>query len=208
MTSVVDTLKPRYSELTTYLAALTCVVLAFAYPDFGILLSDLFSGAGADDADVALAVISLTGIAAVGFVLSVLHVFTKRTKEPWERTCMGVFALGANGLAGMLSGIEMFSSHSPSCAFFPIWNIATGASLLYQIGLNRFEVTQEDATPVEVAAASLVLLVAYALSAQALRLSWAATFSICMFYSSVFVFILCQVRRLLRSLGLSHYPRR
>ncbi len=200
--SVIEALRPRYSELTTYLTALTCVLLAFTYPELGPFLGHILSGAGSEELDVALAAIILVGIAAVGFVLSILHVSTKRKKAPWERTCMGVFAAGANGLAGILAGIEMLSSRSTVLTFFPLWNIAVGASLLYQIGLNRVEVTDEDAGPLHVLGASIVLLIVFAICALVWRLSWALTFSICMFYSSIFVLFVSQVTRLLRSRGI------
>ena len=199
---VINVLKPRYSELTTYLTALTCLLLAFTYPELGPFLTHVLSGAGSEELDVALAAITLIAIAAVGFVLSIVHVLTKRTKAPWERTCMGVFAAGANGLAGILAGIEMLSSGSPLLTFFPLWNIAVGASLLYQIGLNSIEVTDEDAPPLQVMGASIVLLVVFGMAAMIWRLTWAMTFSVCMFYSSVFVLLVTQVMRLVRATGI------
>ena len=201
LANAMDALKPRYSELSIFLTAITCVLVAFTYPEFGLLYLDmLFGEEGARFAGVSLA---LGLIATVGFILSMVHVMTKRKKTELEKTCMGVFAMVANGFAGILSGIEILSSQSSILLFFPVWNIAVGTALLYQIGLNRFEVVDEDATPFMILGATIILLIVFVVSGLGFRLSWAMRFSICMFYSSAIVFLIARISSFFHSQSLA-----
>ena len=136
-------MKPKYNELTTYLAALTCLILLFAHEDFRQTYADILSGGGAyEEAFMTFVIFGL--VATVGFFLSVFHIFTERKKSYFEKTCMGIFVMGANGLAGIFAGIEMLPLRWSLLALFPVWNILMGIILLYQIGLEKFDVTDEN----------------------------------------------------------------
>jgi hypothetical protein len=103
---------------------------------------------------------------------------------------MGVFILGANGFAGIAAGVEMLPSRWSILAVIPIWNILVGIILLYQIGLQKFDVNDENVSLIEVEVTSIILLTVFAVTNFRFHLMWATTFSICIFCSSVlFLFI-------------------
>ena len=72
---------------------------------------------------------------------------------------------------------------------FPIWNIVMGMVMFYQIREREFEVTDENVSLLEVSGASIVLLIVFAANI-AFHLTWAMTFSTCMFYASSLIFLL------------------
>jgi hypothetical protein len=179
-------MKPVYNELSTYLTALTCIVIFFTYPDFRLYLSGMKNNFSTSEDIVTFYALGL--IALVGFILSIIHVFVKRDKSLFEKFCMGVFAIGANALASIEAGIETINSGGSILVIFPIWNIVIGIIMIIQIRYGIFEVTDENASLQEVSGASVILLLIFALVSITFRLSWAMTFSICMFYSSSIFF--------------------
>ncbi len=181
-------LKPKYNELTTYLTALTCVILFFTHPEFRRLYFEILSGAGADRASLAFFALGL--LATLGFFLSIMHVFTKRTKTDFEKTCMTAFVMGANGFAGIAAGVEMLPARWSLLALFPIWNICMGVLLLYQIGVAKDPITDENASPWEVFTGSIILVFVFVLTNSQFHLTWAMIFSICMFYSTTLIFLI------------------
>ncbi len=174
--------KPVYNELSAYLTALTCVVLFFSHPDFRQYLFSALDNTTGEGGPIPFLV--LGSFAIMGFALSIFHVFTDRTKSSFEKYCMGAFAIGANALASIEGGIETIRSGGSILVLFPIWNIIIGIVMIFQIRYNKFEVTDENASLLEVSWASLALLIVFAITNLALHVSWAMTFSICMFYSS------------------------
>jgi hypothetical protein len=183
-----ESIKPKYNELTAYLTALTCVVLFLSHPDFRQAYFEIITGAGAGRASIAFLALGL--IAALGFLLSIIHVFTSRYKSPFEKTCMGVFVMGANGVAGFAAGIELLPSNWSILMLIPLWNIFMGAFLLYQIGVMEYAITDENASLYQVIYASIILLVVFAITYVRFHLTWAMTFSICMFYSTTVIFLI------------------
>jgi membrane-anchored glycerophosphoryl diester phosphodiesterase (GDPDase) len=186
--NVVEQLKPKYDEITAYLTALTCVVLFVVYPEFRQTYFEILSGAGADRASIAFMALAL--IATIGLFLSFAHVFMKHKKSWFEKTCIGAFIMGTNSFAGIVAGIEMLPSRWSILIIIPIWNILMGIWLLYQLGLNKFTVSDQDTTWTEVLFASITLLIVFGVTDFGFHLSWAIAFSICVFYSStVFYFV-------------------
>jgi hypothetical protein len=169
---------PKFNELILYLNALICFILFFVHPEFRSIYFDILSGGKAGKAGLGFIAIGI--LATLGLFLSVYHVLAKRKKTDFEKLCMGVFILCVNGLAGIISGIETITSQPLSMVFFPLWNITSGAFLLYQIGLQRFDVTDDNASPLEVICGSILLLTIYFILTTIPNLSWAMTFSICM----------------------------
>jgi hypothetical protein len=194
---VLGQMKPKYDELTAFLSALTCIVLTFSHSDFRQAYLEILTGGGAPN-KAAFAFVVLGFIATLGFIASIIHVFTERKKTIIEKTCMGIFVMAANGFAGISAGIEILPSRWSLLALFPIWNIVMGVMLLYQIGLVRFEVTDWNASFLEVIVGTIALFIVFALLDFGLRLSWALTFSICMFYSSTIVLFATLVINLVR----------
>jgi len=184
-------MKPKYHELTTYLTALACAILFFVYPEFRAIYFEILSGAGADRAS--LAIMALGVIASIGFFLSFLHVFIKRKKSWFEKMCMGAFIMGANGFAGIVAGVEMLPSRSSILVIIPVWNILMGIILLYEMGLSKFDITDENASPLQVLGASITLFVVFGLVDFGFHLTWAMALSICLFYSSTIVFFVTWI---------------
>jgi len=61
--------------------------------------------------------------------------------------------------------------------------------LLFQMGLQKFVVSDENASFLEVFITTVILFVILLSTDLWLHLSWAATLSICIFYSTFIVFI-------------------
>jgi hypothetical protein len=61
------------------------------------------------------------------------------------------------------------------------------------MGMQRYEVSDDDASFVEVIVTTVILVIVLLLSDLYLRLSWAMTLSICIFYSTSIVFIITWV---------------
>jgi membrane protein insertase Oxa1/YidC/SpoIIIJ len=116
---------------------------------------------------------------------------------------MGAFAIGATAIAGIEAGIEELNSGGSILVFFPIWNILMGIIMLFQIRLEKFEITDENASFWEVSVGSMILVIVFAITNFAFHLSWAMAFSICMFYSTSLMFLLTWIikRRNLRPLA-------
>jgi hypothetical protein len=174
-------MKPKYNELATYLTALTCIVLFFTHSDFRLVYWEILSGAEADKASIAFTALGI--MAFIGFVFSVIHVFTERKKSDFEKTCMTVFVMGANGLAGVAAGIELMPLRWSIWVLFPVWNIIMGVMLLYQIGFTDNVITDDNAAPLDVVIASIAFIFVFAIANFWFRLSWAMAFSFCMFFS-------------------------
>jgi hypothetical protein len=181
-------LVPKYHELTTFLTALTCLVLFLAYPDFRQIYFSILAGGNSPYWEAAAALLALGLIVTMGFIFSFYHIVTKSRKTMAQMLSMGAFTLAANGMAGIYAGSEVFPSHFSVRMIFPLFNILMGVLQLYQIGLVRFEVTDENASFLEVFFASLLFGGLFILSYYQLHLSWAMTFSVCMFYSSTVVY--------------------
>ncbi len=103
---------------------------------------------------------------------------------------MGAFVIGANALAGIMAGVDEINSGRSILVLFPIWNIIMGIVKFYQIRDRKFEVTDENVPLLEVSGASIVLLIVFAAANIAFHLTWAMTFSICMFYASSLIFLI------------------
>jgi hypothetical protein len=187
LNNIAKQMKPRYDETTAYLTALACAVLFFVHPEFRETYFEILSGAGAANKAI-LAFTALGLIATIGFFLSFLHVFIKRKKSPFEQICIGTFIMGANGFAGITAGIEMLSSRWSIATIIPIWNIFMGTLLLYQLGLNKFEISDRNSSVLEVLIASITLIIVFVITDYGFHLSWAMALSVCVFYSSTIFF--------------------
>jgi hypothetical protein len=189
LNNIAKQMKPKYDETTAYLTALACTVLFFVHPEFRKIYFEFLSGAGAVN-KASLAFIAMGLIATIGFFLSFLHVFISRKKLPFEQICIGTFIMGANGFAGIMAGIEMLSSRWSIAAIIPIWNIFMGILLLYQLGLNKFDISNRNSSISEVFIASIPLIIVFAITDYDFHLSWAMALSVCVFYSSTIFFFI------------------
>jgi hypothetical protein len=197
LNNIARQMKPKYDETTAYLTALACAMLFFVHPGFREIYFEILSGAGAAN-KASLAFIALGLMATIGFFLSFLHVFISRKKSPFEQICIGTFIMGANGFAGIMAGIEMLSSRWSIAAIIPIWNIFMGILLLYQLGLNKFDISDRNSPISEVLIASITLISVFAITNYGFHLSWAVALSVCVFYSSTIFFFIMWVFNLVR----------
>lgn len=185
-------MKPKYHELTAYLTALTCAFMFIIHPEFRQIYFELLNGADAGRAMPGI--MFLTLIATLGFFFSLGEVFLKRKKRELEKISMGAFFLGANAFAGIAAGIEMLPSQWSWAVIIPLLNILMGVVLVYQIGLQKFDISDENASLKDVVIASLSLLGVFAITNYGFGLTWTATFSICMLYSSTILFLVSSAR--------------
>ncbi len=130
--------------------------------------------------------IPLAAMAIFGGALSLFNVFVRRPKEPWEKTAMSGLAMGANGTAGVAAGMEVLPRGFTLVAIIPLWNVVTGALLLYQMGAaSEDALTDEDATLKQVGVATGWLVGVFAISEWILGLTWSMTFSVCTAFASI-----------------------
>lgn len=173
-------LKPVYDELQTYILTLICAILLITHMD----VRAVFGNAHKMDL---FAIISMAGLAMLGGALSIFNVLIRRPKASWEKTAMATLAMGANGTAGLVGGMEVLPRGLTIAAIAPLWNIVTGALLLYQLGLVPSEelISDEDATLRQVAVATGWLLGVFAVCEWYLELTWPMTFSISVAFASI-----------------------
>jgi hypothetical protein len=176
-------LKPQYHELLTYQSAIICILLLIAYPELRLTYEKIIHE------NIGAWVIAMSLIGVMGMIFSIWHVFTQRKKSNLENQWMGAFAMSVNGLAGIAAGIEIFPARWSIMTVFPIWNILSGAILLYQMGFVENVVTDDNASLMEVAIATISLLLVFVIAKYGIHLTWAMTFSVCMFYSSIITFV-------------------
>jgi len=68
------------------------------------------------------------------------------------------------------------------------WNILMSIVLLMQMGSQKYEISDDEASFAEVIVTTVILVVILLVSDLYLCLSWAMTLSICIFYSTLIVF--------------------
>ena len=178
-------LKPRFHETTMYLIALSFCWLFLFHPEIRHGLFMYFSGFES----MSPLFIAQGLVVTAGLLLSLIHVFIKRKKLALEKAVMGWFVLGTSGVTSFFVGIEMLASRSSIMMILVAWNILMCILLLLQMGGQKYDISDEDASLVEVFVTTVILLVILLLADLYLRLSWAMTLSICIFYSTFIVLI-------------------
>ncbi len=130
--------------------------------------------------------IPIAAFAIFGGALSLFNVLARRPKEPWEKTAMAGLAMGANGTAGVAAGMEVLPRGFTLVAIIPLWNIVTGAQLLYQMGAaSEDALTDEDATLKQVGVATGWLVGVFAICEWGLDLTWPMTFSVSTAFATI-----------------------
>jgi hypothetical protein len=178
-------IKPTFHELSMYLIALSFCWLLFFHPEFRQGFYMFFSGF--ESMSPLFLALGLT--ATGGIFLSLVHAFIKRKKSAPEKAIMGWFVLGTSGVTSFFLGAEALHSRSSIMIILAIWNILMSVFLLLQMGSQKFNVSDEDASFVEVFLTTVILVVILFLADSYLRLSWAVILSISIFYSTFIVFI-------------------
>jgi len=183
--SLFPQVRPKLHEVSAYLIALSfCWVFLFHNElRQGFIL--FFSGFGSFS-PFFLAL----GLAFVaGLLLSLAHPFMSRKKTPLEKGLMVWFVMGLSGVVSFFIGIELLSFRSSNFMVLPIWNIIMSVLLLIQMGRQKYDMSDEDASFLEIFGTTIVLVVILLLTDFYLRLSWAMTLSVCIFYSTTILYL-------------------
>src|SRR6266498_4117290 len=183
--SLTQQMKPRFHEISTYLIALSFCWLLIFHPELRYGYYMLFTGFET----MSPFFLALGLIVTVGLVLSLIHAFIKRKKLAIEKALMGWSILGISGVASFLVGAEMLPSRSSIVTILVTWNILMSVVLLMQMGSQKYEISDDEASFAEVIVTTVVLMAVLVISDLYLHLSWAMTLSICIFYSTSIVFI-------------------
>ncbi len=178
-------MKPRFHEISIYLIALSFCWLFLFHPELRQGYFMFFSGFESMSPYFVVLGLTVTG----GLLLSLVHVFIKRKKLGFEKAIMGWFVLGTSGVTNFFVGVEMLTSRSSIMMILVVWNILMSVLMLIQMGLQKYDVSDEEASFLEVFVTTAILLVILLAADLYLRLSWAMTLSICIFYSTFIVFI-------------------
>jgi hypothetical protein len=176
-------MKPRFHEISMYLIGLSFCWLFLFRPEFREGFIMFFSGFGSGSPYfVALGLIE-TG----GLVLCIAHVFINREKLALEKALMGWFVLGVSGVASFFVGAETLNSRSSFMIILVTWNILTSVLLLLQMGMQKYDISDENASSVEIIATTVILFVVLFLADRYFHLTWAMILSVCIFYSTSIV---------------------
>jgi len=178
-------LKPRIHEVTAYSISFSCCWLFLTHAKLRQTLFIIFGGFGS----MSPFFVGLGLVATLGLLLSLVHAFIHRKKSSPEKILMGWFIMGASGVASFAVGLEMLPSRSSLMMILPVWNMLMGLLMLCQMGFQKYEVDDEDATLTEVFGTTVILILILWLADLSLRLSWAMTLSICILYSTTIVLI-------------------
>ena len=172
--------KPVYDELQTYIITLICVLLLITHMNIRTAFANVHK------MDY-LGIILIAGLAILGGLLSLFNVLVRRPKQSWEKTAMAALAMGANGTAGVAGGMELLPRGITLAAIIPLWNIVTGALLLYQMGFASEDevISDEDANLKQVAVATGWLLGVFAICEWHFHLTWPMTFSVSTAFASI-----------------------
>jgi len=183
--SLAQQMKPRFHEISTYLIALSFCWLFIFHSELRQGYYLLFTGFET----MSPYFLALGLIVTAGLLLSLIHVFIKRKKLAFEKAIMGWSILGISSVASFLVGTEMLPSRSSIVTVLVTWNILMSIVLLMQMGSQKYEVSDDEASFAEVIVTTVILVAILLVSDLYLRFSWAMTLSICTFYSTSIVFI-------------------
>ena len=86
--------------------------------------------------------------------------------------------MGVSGVATFGVGVEMLPLRSISTLILPVWNMLIGLLMLMQMGFQKYDVSDEDASPGEVFLTTIILLFVLALADLVFHLSWPMILSV------------------------------
>ena len=124
----------------------------------------------------------------IGMILCMYHAFTDREKTNLEKKFMIFFAAIINGFSGIWAGAYILEhSHGWMVGVFPIWNIISGyvlLSLLRSPGIEEETISDENITLKQLSVGTVFVTLIFYLCYFVISLNWAATFSICIAWST------------------------
>ena len=185
-------LVPQHNELSLYLIGASMIALLVIDPVMRRELGTAFAERN---------MLSIVPFCLIffgqGLVFTVIHLFTESRKNGYEVFCMVFFAVFVNAVAGIAACFHIFVEDGFRLLLvFPIWNMISSLVLLTSVfvamlgggGTEHLEVTvsEEDATPRQLALGSAALACLIGLCQYAFELHWSITLSICVIYASHF----------------------
>ena len=173
---VVRLFVPRYNELALFLMSITFILVFFSYDELQTILGKFFF----EHFDPRLFLLLV--IFVLGIVFSLYHVFTERRKTSFEKIVMLIFAVFVNAFSGIAAGMHILTDAHGILMLFPMWNIVNGVWLLIMLRadiMDENNITDENATPLQVLLGSLILLLVFLVCHTVFELHWTITFSIC-----------------------------
>jgi hypothetical protein len=119
-----------------------------------------------------------------GTILSIYHAFSSKPKTEMEKTMMLVFALGINGITGVIAGLRILNNYNGLLIVFPALNILSSVVLLYLIGfVDTSIIDDKDVSLWELLLGAIIIFITFYLCQFRFDLHWSATFSICLAYA-------------------------
>jgi DNA-directed RNA polymerase subunit RPC12/RpoP len=129
------------------------------------------------------------GLFAIGLLLCLYHVFTRRKKSDIEKGIMLVFAITINAATGIIAGLYMLKE-SPGWLFlFPVWNLLNSAVIVlmqYTNFFNEDQISDRNATITQVFIGLIAILIIFYVCSNIFDLHWSITYSICIIYTTSF----------------------
>ena len=184
--SLSQLMKPRFYEITMYLIALSFCWLFIFHPELRWGFYMFFTGFES----MSPLFLSLGLIVTAGLLLSLIHAFIKRKKLAVEKIIMGWAILGISGVTSFFTGVEMLPSRSVIMAVLVAWNIIMSVLTLTQMGMQKYDINENEATILEVAVTTTILVAILFFLDTHLHFSWAKILSICIFYATSVAFII------------------
>lgn len=178
--------KPTYNETSVFLMALSFVLLVLFDADLKTGIKGIISKAMVSDLRETTWAIIAAGLFITGSILSIFHAFSSRTKTEFEKRIMLVFALGINGVVGIVAGIRILNDYHGLLIVFPALNIFSSVVLLYLIGFADPTMLEDaNASLWELFVGSVITIAIFSLCQFWLDLHWSITFSICVAYAMI-----------------------
>jgi hypothetical protein len=174
---------PHYDELSLFSMSYICILLLIVNisPSDWSIENVSFQPEG-----VNLLIIIIPFL--VGMGLCLYHAFTNRKKTNIEKKLMIFFAAIINGFSAIWAGTYILvHSQKWGLSIFPIWNIISGYILLTLLRSADFEeetISDQNVTLGQLGVGTLFVTGIFYLCYFVFNLNWAATFSICIAWST------------------------
>lgn len=171
---------PQYNSHVLFLMSISFLLILLTYSD---LRSDAYHFVF-DDFDYRVLVFFMLPIS--GIIISIIHVFTQRKINDFEKVFMLLFAVAANTFSAVYAGIHQVSTFQGWIIVFPIWNMVNAALLFlmysYKI-VDESYIIDEKPTHRQTLIGSIVVLTTLAIDHYVLQFYWAITLSMCFTYA-------------------------
>src|SRR4030042_6074810 len=171
---------PGYTELQIFFMAQSFLLLAIFNDELRNGIRIFFAKALVSQGKEMSWAFMATVAFISGFILSIYHAFSSKPKSEWEKTIILVFALGINGLSGIIASMRVINEYDGWLIVFPTLNIFSSLVLLYLIGFGDDTIIDDsNASSPKLFLGSIITLFTFYLCQYQFGLHWSLTFSIC-----------------------------